>query len=277
MRALKEQLLPLKEQPIRIPTEEPTVETNTDLAVPDIDGAASGFAPMVREFTDHAAEIETLLKKDNISVRDVEVAKEYEDPAIQFLKAIDDPATSKLRRWATSLHELHRQVTGRMADLSRPAQTLRDKCSQLYRLRTNQVRARELEEQRKREAAERERIRLEREAQEAELAAQATPEATEQLEVLKETPLPEPVSPPSKSATKIAGVSIVYSAGWGEITDTKLFTKWLSEHPDEIAGFEPKLSYWKMKGTSHLNKDTGVMSIQIPGFKFAITDGSRRR
>ncbi len=238
----------------------------------DVEDAAKSYGPLVRQFTDHTRALEAILKKDNITITDTEIAKEYENPAIDYLKALEDPKTSKLRRWATSLHELHRQVTGRMAQLAKPAEDLRAICSRVYSTRDRQVIERQREAQRKADAEMAAKVKAEREAEIAQKEAEG---ATEEAAVLKDAPLPQVAAfvPP---APKIEGVAIVYAAGWGEITDPKLFWGYVAEHTELAGGFEPRMAFWKQMGTSHLNKQTGTMSIEIPGFRFAITNSSRR-
>ena len=238
----------------------------------DVEDAAKSYGPLVQQFTDHTRALEAILKKDNITIMDTEIAIEYENPAIDYLKALEDPKTSKLRRWATSLHELHLQVTGRMAQLAKPAEDLRAICSRVYRTRDRQVIERQREAQRKADVEMAAKVKAEREAEIAQKEAEG---ATEEAAVLKDAPLPQVAAfvPP---APKIEGVAIVYSAGFGEITDPALFWKYIGEHPEMGGGFEPRMAFWKQMGTSHLNKQTGTMSIEIPGFRFAITNSARR-
>lgn len=228
---------------------------------------ATPFQPVADRF---AAAI-TDLQGRKLTRQTVEIAKEYDVEAIKYL---NDLKGSELRKQADSAFNLHRFLTGIIAKLSAPADSLRRACSTAIINFDRQERQRAAEEQRQREEALRKQQEAEREA---ELAALEAAGAVEEAKALEAEPLPPVVSTASKEATKIDDVSVVYSAGWGEITDRVAFTRWLAEHPDEIAGFEPKMAYWKAKGSAHLNKQTGAMSLTIPGLKWAVSGSSRHR
>ena len=225
------------------------------------------FQPVADKFASAIAD----LGKRPLTRQTVEIAKEYDVEAIKYLKDLEG---SDLRRHTDAIFQAHRFFTGIIAKLKAPADNLRRTCSDVIGRFDRAERQRLAEEQRVHEEA----IRKQQEAERAaELAALEASGATEEAEVLKEAPLAPVVAPPAKEATKIEGISVVYSAGWGKITDPVAFTKWLSEHPDEMAGFEPKMAYWKAKATAHFEKTTGAMSLTIPGLEWSITNSTRHR
>ena len=248
----------------------PTPTPNSPAVTPQTraEALAAPFQPVAVRFQSAIAD----LQKRPLSRATVELAKEYDVDANKYLKDIE---ASELRKQADSAFSMHRYLTGIIAKLTSPADSLRRQCSSIFTNFDRQERQRLAEEQRDRDAALRAQQEAERVAElEAMKAAEVPAEIIEQRAA---EPIPEVVAPPAKEETKVAGVSVVYSAGFGEIIDRAAFAKWLSEHPDDLGGFEPKPAYWKAKLSAHLNKQTGAMSIEIPGLKVLITSSSRHR
>jgi hypothetical protein len=272
---MKQDSLPLQEQPIKgeetpvAATPRPTNENERSQEVRARE-LSLPFEPVATKF---ATAIADLLKRP-LTRQTVEIAKEFDVEAIKYL---DELKRSELRRQADSAFSLHRFLTGIYSKLQSPADSLRKTCSDVIVRFDRQERARIAEEQRKREAEIREQQERERAA---ELEALEADGKAEEAAVLKEEPLPPAVAPAPREATKIEGVSLVYSANVDPdepITDTKAFGAWLAEHHEHLRGFDFKAAYWKSMLSAHLNKQNGAMSIEIPGLKIKVSGSSRHR
>ena len=258
--------LPLKDQPIKGAPEVAAAPSNQSLDVYN-KGWSAELDPQGKVFDGAVQRISAL----PLTRQGVEIAKELDTDAVQFIAAVDN---SQGRKLADAAHQLHKFHTGILARLKAGPDAVRA-AARSFLVRYDQEQRRKLaEEQRIREEAIRKQQEEERAALVAALEAQG---ATAEAEALKEAPPAPVVAPAPREATKIDGVSVVYSAGWGGITDITAFAKWLGEHPEHVAGMEPKMSYWKSMLSAHLNKTTGQLSIEIPGLKIAISGGTRHR
>lgn len=227
---------------------------------------AAPLMPVADQFTLAIKRLDTL----PLTRMTVETAKELDAEASTYIEKVKG---SELRRQADAAHNVHRFLTGMLSRLLDPADNLRKRCSRLFADFDRQERARVAEEGRRREEAIR---KANEEARRAEIeAARASEATTEEIEALEAAPMPVVAAPAAKEEVKIQGVSLVYSAKLTRIKDPMAFTKWLAEHSEHIMGFEIKTAYWKTILTGHLDRETGTLSIEIPGVEIEVTSSSR--
>lgn len=288
---MKQDSLPLKEQPIRVPEDyrapdftitgpprlpDKTKETETVAAAPALTterakDLGKPFEPQADKFQIAIAD----LGKRPLTRQTVELAKEYDVEAIKYLKDLE---ASELRRQTDSAFQLHRFLTGIVGKLKQPAESLRTTCSGvIYRFQQAE-RTRIAQEQREREAAGRKRQDEERAAERAALEAAG---ATEEAAILDATPPAPVIAPPAREETKIENVSIVTKCKLKRIADPKLFIeKVLAPNPSMLAMlFKQSDSDFSKWLTAQMDKQTAQLSIKPEdlGIEVEFVGGTRHR
>jgi hypothetical protein len=258
-----------------------TPNVPTPVALPAIEPRAKGMAKpfevRAAEITDRTKRLRDKLTAAKGVIRPhlLEEAKELDADAIRFLA---DVGKSELRRDADTFNRWHKLVTGMIGSVSRPANGARQFFNDVRVAYDRQERSKIAEQQRRNDEAAEVAQKAEREA---EVQSHVDAGRVEEAAVLAEESLPPVQSAPvSRETLKVEGTSLVYSVKVDEespFSDTAKFAAWLIEHHEHLRGMEFKVSYWKTLLTAHLNKDTGAMSMTIPGLNVRVAPSSRHR
>lgn len=297
-RNMKQDSLPLKEQPIKGAEPEnhvdstPLISTHAQEEPVAAAPAVVAIKPLteVREkelqqkFAAQAGELQTRVaalvekRKKASGIISPFMLAEAQELKELGTKHRAELAESEWRQDATTFHRWHSRLTQLLGFLSKPADDADKLFSDFAFSRKQQVE----------QAARAERLRLEQiqaakdqADRDAEIARLKAEERHEEAQIVADTPLPPPVAPAAKPAAPIAaGVSVVVSVKLARIADVGKLVAFLVKNPMLLLQlFEIKEGAWKQFLTNHYDKKSGEMTLDAAdiGIEIEVSGSGRNR